>query len=296
MRIFLTGASGFIGSRIIPELVAAGHQVLGLVRSDAGAETIAALGAEIHRGGIDDHDSLRRGADACDAVIHTAFDHTFANFVANCARDGAAIRALGAALVGSDRPLVITSGVGLGTPAPGEKAIEDHFDAGNHNPRIASELAGRDLSDRGVKVVTLRLSQIHDRRKQGLITPLIDLAVEKGELAYVGDGAIDWCACPVEDAARLYRLAVEKGVAGARYHAVAEEAVSLSAIIDRLAVRLGLPVTSIAPEAAAGYFGWLAHFMTMNMPASSALTRERLGWSPAGPSLLDDLARLERDA
>lgn len=296
MRIFLTGASGFIGSHIIPELVGAGHRVLGLVRSETGAAKVAALGAEVHHGGIDDHDSLRAGADACDAVIHTAFDHTFTNFAANCGRDGVAIRALGEALVGSDRPLIVTSGVGLGTPGPGEKAVEDHFDAGSHNPRVASELAGRDLLDRGVNVITMRLSQIHDRRKQGLISPLIDLSLEKGALAYVGDGAVDWCACPVDDTARLYRLAVENGVAGARYHAVAEEAVSLSAIIDRLAVRLGLPVVSIAPDEAAGHFGWLTHFMTMNMPASSALTRERLGWSPVGPSLLEDLARLERDA
>lgn len=296
MRIFLTGASGFIGSHVIPELLSAGHEVLGLVRSEAGAKAVAALGAEARHGDIDDHDGLRAGADACDAVIHTAFDHTFTNFVANCARDHQTILALGEALVGSDRPLVITSGVGLGTPSPGEKAVEDHVDAHSHNPRIASERAGLDLLERGVDVRVMRLSQIHDRRKQGLISPLIDLAVEKGELAYVGDGAIDWCACPVDDAARLYRLAVEKGVAGARYHAVAEESVSLSAIVDRLAVRLGLPVTSIAPEEAGAYFGWLAHFMTMNMPASSALTRQRLGWAPSGPSLLEDLANLERGA
>lgn len=294
MRIFLTGASGFISSHVIPDLLSAGHEVLGLVRSEAGAKAVAALGAEARHGDIDDHAGLRAGAQACDAVIHTAFDHTFTNFAANCARDGVAIRALGEALVGSDRPLIITSGVGLGTPGPGEKAVEDHFDAHNHNPRIASERAGLDLLERGVDVRVMRLSQIHDRRKQGLISPLIDLAVEKGELAYVGDGAIDWCACPVDDAARLYRLAVEKGVAGARYHAVAEEAVSLSAIVDRLAVRLDLPVTSIGPEEAGAYFGWLAHFMTMNMPASSALTRQRLGWAPSGPSLLEDLANLER--
>ncbi|MDH6269901.1 nucleoside-diphosphate-sugar epimerase [Rhizobium sp. SG_E_25_P2] len=293
MRIFLTGASGFIGSHIIAELIASGHQVLGLVRSEASAAKVAALGAEIHHGGIDDLDSLRAGAAACDAVIHTAFDHDFAHFADSCARDHKAILALGEALVGSDRPLLITSAVGVGKPGPGEKANEDMFDPNYPNPRIASELAGRELLDRGVKVLVMRLSQIHDRRSQGLITPLIDLAVEKGVVAYVGDGAVDWCACPVDDTARLYRLAIEKGVAGGRYHAVAEEAVSLRAIAETLAERLGLQAISIAPEDAARHFGWLAHFVTLNMPASSTLTRARLGWAPEGPGLLEDLAKLE---
>src|SRR6187402_545018 len=186
MRIFLTGATGFIGSHIVPELIGAGHQVLGMTRSDAGAQALIAAGAEVHRGTLEDLDSLRAGAAASDGVIHTAFDHDFSNFVANCAKDGRAIAALASALEGSDRPLVITSGTGLGTAVPGEPATEDHFDPHHPNPRVASELAGIAALERRVTVIVMRLAQIHDRTRQGLITEGIKLARAKGVSAYVG--------------------------------------------------------------------------------------------------------------
>jgi len=217
MRVFVTGATGFIGSRIVVELVKAGHQVLGLTRSDAGAQSLLAAGAEPHRGDIEDLESLRAGAAKSDGVIHCAFDHDFSNFVANCAKDGRAIEALGGALAGSDRPLVITSGTGMGSGAHGEPAREDIFNPNHPNPRKASELAGAALSAAGVNVVVMRLPQVHDPVKQGLITPAVAIARAKGVSAYVGDGLNRWPAAHVLDVARLYRLALEKREAGARY-------------------------------------------------------------------------------
>lgn len=290
MRIFLTGATGFIGSAIVPELLAAGHQVLGLTRSEAGAQALLAAGAEPHPGDIEDLDSLRRGAAACDAVIHTAFDHDFAHFVANCAKDGRVIAALGEALAGSDRPLVITSGTPMGAAAPGQPAVENVFDPHHPNPRVASELAGAELLQRGVNVSVMRLSQIHDRSKAGLVTYLIELARARGVSAYVGAGQNRWSAAHVSDTARLFRLAVERGEAGARYHATAEEGIALRDIADAIGRRLNVPVTSVAEAEVPAHFGWLATFAGKDMAASSALTRAALGWQPDGPGLLADLA------
>lgn len=293
MRVFLTGATGFIGARILPELLAAGHQVIGLTRSDAGAKALAAVGAQAHLGTLDDPAGLALGAEDADAVIHTAFDHDFAHFVDNCAKDRRVIAALGAVLKGSDRPLLITSGVGLGDPGNGEPALEHIFDTHHPNPRIASELAGQALLDDGVNLGVVRLPQVHDRVKQGLITPYIAMARDKGVVAYVGEGSNRWAAAPVSDVAKLYVLALERGEPGARYHAVAEEGVTARAIAETVATGLGLPAVSISPEEVPAHFGWFALFAAADIRASSQWTRETLGWAPQGPDLIEDLQRMD---
>jgi nucleoside-diphosphate-sugar epimerase len=296
MRIFVTGATGFIGSAIVPELINAGHQVLGLTRSDAGAESLKAAGAEVHRGSLEDLESLRSGAAKSDGVIHTAFDHDFssiANFLANCEKDGRAIEALGDALTGSDRPLIITSGTGMGDAVPGQPATEEYFDPNHPNPRKASELAGVSVAERGVKVLVVRLPQVHDPFKQGLITYLIAIARQKGVSAYVGDGLNRWPAVHRLAAAELYRLVLDKGSAGARYHAVAEEGVPVREVAEAIGRGLKVPVVSKSPEQAGEHFGWLGLFAGFHMPASSALTQERLGWHPTGPGLIADLEKVK---
>ena len=293
MRIFLTGATGFIGSAIVPDLIAAGHQVLGLTRSDAGAAALRAAGAEPHHGDLEDLRSLRDGAAGCDGVIHTAFDHDFSRFAANCEKDGRAIAALGDALAGSARPLLITSGVGMGQAAPGRTATEDGFDTDHPTPRKASELAGRAAAGRGVNVVVVRLPQVHDTRRQGLVTPLVALARAKGVSAHVGDGLNRWPAAHVSDTARLYRLALEKAEGGAVYNAVAEEGIPVRDIAGVIARGLKVPVATLSPEAAAEHFGWLAAFVGWDMPASGAWTRDALGWRPTGPGLLADLGAMD---
>jgi nucleoside-diphosphate-sugar epimerase len=289
MRIFLTGATGFIGSALVPELIKAGHQVVGVTRSDAGAQALVDAGAEVHRATLEDPESLRSGAAKADGVIHTAFDHDFSKFVENCEKDKRAIAALGSALAGSDRPLIITSGTGMGSAQHGEPATEDVFNSRHPNPRIASELAGNALLEAGINVSVVRLPQVHNPLKQGLITPLIAIAREKGVVAYVGEGLNRWPAGHLSDAARLYRLAVEARARGARYHAVGEEGVSSREIAEALGRGLNLPVESIAPEEAAAHFGWMAMFVGLDMPASSARTQARLGWHPEGPTLIADL-------
>ena len=289
MRIFLTGATGFIGSAIVPELLKAGHEVIGLARSDAGAQALIDAGVEVHRGDLEDLESLRAGAAKADGVIHTAFDHDFSRFVANCEKDKRAIEALGSALVGSDRPLIITSGTGLGSSADGVLATEDVCNTNHPNPRVASELAGNVLLEAGVNVSVVRLPQVHNPLKQGLITPLVAVAREKGVSAYVGEGRNRWPAGHLFDAARLYRLALEKGEPGARYHAVGEEGISSREIAEAIGRGLKLPVVSITAQEAAGHFGWLQIFVGLDMPASSAQTQARLGWHPTGPLLIADL-------
>lgn len=293
MRVFLTGSTGFIGSRIVPELLGAGHQVLGLTRSDTGAAALLAAGAEPHRGDIEDLDSLRRGASEADAVIHTAFDHDFSNFVANCEKDRRVIEALGDVLKGSDRPLIITSGTGMGGGSPGTLATESVFDRSHPNPRIASEEAGEVLKAAGVDVRVVRLPQVHDPVKQGLISPLLDVAREKGISAYVGEGLNRWPAAHVLDVARLYRLALDKGSRNARYNAVAEEGVSARDIAEVLGEGLNLPVVGLSPEEAVAHFGWMAMFVGLDMSASSAWTREQLDWHPEGPGLIEDLRAMD---
>lgn len=293
MRIFLTGATGFIGSRIVPELLAAGHHVIGMTRSDEGARSLAAAGVEVHLGQLENPDSLRAGAAKADAVIHTAFDHDFSRFVANCEKDRQAILAMGSVLAGSDRPLLITSGTGMGSAVPGQPATEDVFNTAHPNPRSASEIAGAEMLAAGVAVSVVRLPQVHDTRRQGLITPLIEVTRAKGVSAYVGAGDGRWPAAHVLDVARLYRLAIERCKPGTRYHAVAEEGIAIRQIAEVIGAGLGVPVKSIPPEEAAEHFGWMAGFAGLDLPASSVWTREALDWQPTGPGLMEDLARMD---
>ncbi|MDZ7873991.1 MAG: SDR family oxidoreductase [Rhizobium sp.] len=292
MRIFLTGATGFIGSALIPELLSAGHQVLGLTRSAEGAAQLQALGAEAHQGRLEDPDSLTAGASKADAVIHLAFDHDFSNYLANCQKDAEAIAALGRGIAGSDRPMLITSGIGIGSPAPGEIAVETVLDLNHPTPRIASELAAKDLVEAGLNVSTVRLSQIHDTHRQGLVSYLIDIARAKGFAAYVGDGATCWSACHLSDAVRLFRLAIEAAEPGQRYHAAGEEGVSLCDIATAIARSLDIPTVSIDAEEAKLHFGSMAGFAGLDMRASSVLTQQRLGWAAQGPSLIASLDAL----
>lgn len=295
MRIFLTGATGFIGSALIPELLQAGHQVIGMTRSDAGAKALAAAGVKVHHGSLEDPESLRSGAAKAEGVIHTAFDHEFSRFAENCEKDKRAIAALASALAGSDRPLIITSGTGIGDSEPGKLATEDVFNAEHLNPRIASEVEGNAQLAAGINVSVVRLPQVHNTFKAGLITPLIAITREKGVSAYVGEGNNRWPACHVSDAVKVYRLAIERQERGARYHAVAEEGVTTREIAEAIGAGLKLPVISIAQEQAVEHFGWMGMFAGMDSPASSALTQERLGWHPVGPTLMSDLRQAQYD-
>ncbi|MEX6664307.1 SDR family oxidoreductase [Pseudomonas sp. W2-17] len=289
MRVFLTGSTGFIGSHVTQELLTAGHQVLGMTRSQAGAEALRAIGAEPHHGILEDLASLRLGAEQCDAVIHTAFAHDFAHLVDNCQKDARAIAALGEALNGSQRPLLITSATPMGSPAPGEPADEDHFNAEHPNPRAASERAAEALLQRGLNVVVMRLSQIHDTVKQGLVTELIKHARGTGVSAYVDAGMNHWSAAHISDTAQLYRLALEKHQTGARYHATAESHIPFHLIAEALGEGLGLPVVSVPADEAMARFGWLSSFVGRDMSSNSSKTRARLGWVPTGPGLIEDL-------
>ncbi|MFY9803664.1 MAG: SDR family oxidoreductase [Candidatus Acidiferrales bacterium] len=289
MRIFVTGATGFIGSAIVPELIKAGHQVLGLTRSDAGARSLTAAGAEAHRGTLEDLESLRAGAAASDGVIHCAFNHDFSKFQENCATDKLAIEALGSVLAGSDRPLIV-SGAVAGLAAPGKVATEDQVVAPDYPlPRVSEQTT---LSLQGVSASVVRLPQVHDTVKQGLVTFLIAMARAKGVSAYVGEGRNRWAAAHISDVARLYRLALEKHQAGAKYHAVAEEGVPMKEIAETIGRGLQVPVVSLSPEKAAEHFAWLARFAGWDLTASSLQTQQRLGWRPSGPGLIADLERM----
>ena len=288
MRVFVTGATGFIGSALVAELTGAGHQVLGLARSDAGAKSLVAAGAQAHRGELTDLESLRSGAAAADAVIHTAFIHDFSKFAENCEIDRRAIETLGAVLEGSDRPMLVTSG--MATTAKGRLATEEDGPSPAF-PRASEDSADK-LFKRGVRVSTVRLPQVHDTRKQGLVSYAIGVAREKGVSAYIGEGLNRWAAVHVLDAARLYRLALEKREAGARYHAIAEEGVSARAIAEAIGRGLKMPVLSKLPEEAAAHFGWLAMFAGRDLTGSSVQTQQRLGWRPTGPSLITDLENM----
>lgn len=293
MRVFLTGATGFIGSHLIPELLAQGHQVLGLARSDAGAQQLRSAGADVHHGDLERRETLASGAAAADAVIHCAFDHDFTAFVENTRKDAGNIAAMGDALAGTTKPILITSGVGSGSPRSGGTATEDILNPFHGNPRIATELAGAALIARGIDARTIRLPQVHDTTRAGLITPLILEARRAGSLAYLGDGRTRWAAAHISDVAKLYVLALEKGEPGARYHASVEEGVEARAIVETLGARTGLPVRSVGEDEVERYFGWMAPFAGLDMIASSAWTRERLGWRPTGPDLLADLAAMD---
>ena len=293
MRVFITGATGFIGSAVVRELIGAGHQVLGLCRSDDKAAALAEAGAAVQRGSIEDLDTLKAAAARCEGVIHLAFNHDFSQFKANCEADRRVITALGSALAGSRRPLIVTSGTGMSNVVPGEPAREDGPTISSEViPRAASEEAAAAIAATGVNVSVVRLPQVHDTHKQGLITPAIAIAREKGLSAYVGDGGNRWPAVHVLDAARLYRLALERAEADCKYHAVAEQGVALRDIAETVGRRLGIPVKSITAQQAEGHFGWLAMFATLDLPASSELTQTKLNWHPSGPRLLADLERL----
>ncbi len=289
MKIFVTGATGFIGSAIVQDLIRAGHQLLGLARSDAGAKSLVAAGAAVYRGSLEDPESLRTGAAASDGVIHTAFIHDFANYAPAAEKDRRAIETLGAALAGSGRPFVVTSGTLL-LQRQGPLATEE--DAADANFPRKSEQAVLSVASQRVRVSSLRLPpSVHGRGDHGFVPALINLAREKGISAYVGDGRNRWPAVHRLDAAPLYRLALEKGSAGASYHGVADEGVPFREIAEVIGRRLDVPVVSKSPEEAANHFGWLAHFVGIDCPASSAQTQQQLGWAPKQPGLIADLDR-----
>ncbi|WP_183942837.1 SDR family oxidoreductase [Sphingomonas sp. BK580] len=293
MRVFLTGATGFIGSHLIPALLQSGHDVLGLTRSDAGAHRLEAAGVAVHRGDLERPETLAVGVAAADAVIHCAFDHDFAKFVENTRKDERNIAAMGAALAGTNKPILITSGIGIGTPRGGGPATEDVLNPLHANPRIVTELAAAALIAERVDVRTIRLPQVHDTTRAGLITPLIAEARRAGAVAYLGEGKTRWAAAHISDVARLYVLALEKGQPGARYHASVEEGIEARAIAEAIGKGAALPVRSIAADEVERYFGGMAPFAALDMTASSVWTRARLGWEPSGPDLLADLARMD---
>jgi nucleoside-diphosphate-sugar epimerase len=294
MRVFLTGATGFVGSYLVPELIGAGHHVIALCRSDAGAEVLTRAGAEVFRGDVNHLDRLRSAAEGVEGVIHAAFKYDFSNLKQYSEDDRKAIETLGQVLAGSGRPLVIASGTDLSRSKTGSPVVEtdDHVSSAEF-PRAASEEAADALIAKGVHVIVMRLAQVHDTHKQGRISYYIQTALQQGRVAYPGDGENRWPAVHVCDAARLFRLALEKGHKGARYNAVGEEGVALRDIAGAISTGLKLPLESITPEKAPGYFGGLAHLATHDFAASSVLTRQQLGWNPTGPGLLTDLRNMD---
>ena len=288
MRVFVTGATGFIGSAIVGELIAAGHKVLGLARSNAATASLIAAGADVHLGSLEDLGSLRSGAMRADGTIHTAFNHDFSKFKENCEADRRVIETLGAALAGSDRPLVVTSGTGL--LKPGRLVTEEDVPESSPIPRVASEEAAAAVAARGVNISVVRLPpSVHGEGDHQFVPLLIGIAREKRESAYVGDGRNRWPAVHRLDAARLFRLALEKGLAGARFHGVAEEGVPFRDIAGAIGRGLNVPIVDKSTEEASSHFGWFAHFAALDNPASSRRTREVLGWQPTQAALIADL-------
>jgi nucleoside-diphosphate-sugar epimerase len=290
VRVFITGATGFIGTALVRELLDHGHKVLGLTRSEEGAKALEAAGADVHRGNIDDLESIRTGAAGADAVAHLAFNHDFSDFAKVCDTDRRVIETIGATLAGSNRLMVITSGTAMAAATPGKPATEDGpVLSSKQMPRAASEETASSFQDRGVRVAIVRLPQVHDTRRAGLITYAIQIARQKGEVVYVGEGRNRWAAGHLSDTARLYRLALEKTKSHAIYHAVGEEGVAARDIAETVARGMKLPARSVTPEEAAAQLGFLAHFAAWDMPASSAITQRALGWTPTGVDLLTDL-------
>jgi nucleoside-diphosphate-sugar epimerase len=291
MRVFVTGATGFVGSAVVQELLAAGHEVLALARSEASAAALQEEGIAVHRGSLEEPAALRRGAAEADGVIHTAFIHDFTRFAASCETDRRVIEALAAELAGSDRPLIVTSGTGVlrtgGVVTEDDRAPPDH-----PNPRIATEQAADAAAMQGARALVVRLPQVHGDGDHGFTPLLCGIARDKGVAAYIGDGSNRWSAVHRFDAARLYRLALEKaGPPGTRYHAVAEEGVPLREISDVIGRQLNVPAVSIPPEQAAEHFGWFAHFAAMDNGTSSRRTRDDLGWEPKEIGLIADISR-----
>ncbi|HWG25915.1 SDR family oxidoreductase [Actinospica sp.] len=288
MRVFVTGATGFIGSAVVRDLLDAGHEVVGLARSDEGAASLAATGAEVARGTLHDLDILRAAADAADGVIHTAFIHDFADFAASGEADRVAIKTFGEVLAGSGRPLVVASGTGLISQGT---LITEETDAPNPPPipRV-SEQTALEFADRGVRATAIRLApSVHGEGDHGFVPQLIEFARQNGAAAYIGEGANVWPSVHRFDAARLFRLAFESAPAGRRLHATDEQGIPFRQIAETIGAGLGLPVKSLAPDEVEGYFGWFAHFAAIDNPASSALTREWLGWRPEHVGLIEDL-------
>ena len=296
MRVFVTGATGFIGSHLVPELVSAGHRVAGLTRSEEGAHALTGIGADALRGDVNDLPRLREAVSRADAVIHLAFSHDFADLQRHSEEDRRVITALGEALADTDRPLLVTSGTGLARRDGERLAVEtDPTLTAAEFPRGGTEEAADAVKEQGGRVVVVRLPQVHDRHRQGRLAEHIRLAHERGYVAYVGEGDVRLAAAHVSDVVRLYRLVLERGEAGRRCHAVAEEGVPMRVIAEALEARLGLPVRAIKPNETPGYFGRLASVAQADLAASSAWTRRALGWEPAGPSLLSDLRAAEAD-
>ncbi len=293
MRIFVTGATGFIGTELVKELIEAGHAVRGLTRTDEGVEQLTKAGAESYRGDLTDLDSLLEGASGMDAVVHLAFSHDFSKFAQNAQDEIKAIEALGSALKPGNL-LVVTSGTGLASGEPGHLRRESDPPMANQAIPRRPEQAAQQVAANGVYVAIVRLPQVHDTRKQGLVPLLTQTAREKGMSAYVGDGANRWAAAPLKDVAHLYRLVVEKtGPGFTVYHAVQEEGVPIREVAETIGKGLNVPVGSINSDQAAEHFGWFAHFAGVDMPASSEWTRKTLGWEPTGPGLIEDLTNMQ---
>lgn len=292
MRVFVTGATGFIGNAVVKDLIAAGHQVVGLVRSTAAAATLAALGAEAHAGDLRERDDLKAGIKQSDAVIHTAFDHDFSNFMANCEIDRDVIEYMGRELAGTNRPLVVASP--LGALSAGDIATEADMPLPASNPtrhpRALTEDAAELVAEMNVPVSVVRLPpSVHGPGDHAFVPTLINIARETGVAAYIGEGKNRWSAVHRDDAARLFRRALEFGATGARYHAVGEEGISFADIAAAIGAGLGVPAASITDEAAAAHFTWFANFARMDIAASSATTQRALDWKPTGLTLVEDL-------
>ncbi|OSQ37218.1 SDR family oxidoreductase [Thalassospira mesophila] len=287
MRVFVTGATGFVGSAVVQELLSAGHDVLGMVRSDASAQLLAKTDAVVHRGDVTDLDSLRAGVEGCDAVIHTAFNHDFSKFAENCENDRHAITAMGEVLAGSTRPMIVTSGIGL---LASNGVVDEDTKVNDASPRAGSEHATRALMDKGVKASLMRLPpSVHGKGDHGFVPILIGMAREKGMAAYIGDGQNSWSAVHRFDAAKAYRLAIETGDGLPVYHPVGESNIPFKDIATAIGAGLNLPVKSVSGDEIGEYFTWFSHFAAINLRASNAKTCQNLGWQPTGPGLRDDM-------